>query len=467
MLTKDILLVRILSSDTTIHRKTVVEWGAFSKSGEFDGHVYTTQLDEIKQQWCQLHEANEKEISPNRVILLLPGNLAVHSFHTLNGGQKKHIHSALPYMIEDSLAEDVEQMHLVSHVYKKTDKVSLVAISHTVIQAILSVCEEVAFAPDSIYSECQLVRSQEDTAVLIADKLKVFMAIPSQASFTLDYEAVPFALSQRGGNCQNNAVGLEEVGAEEDKVSQRISHALLKYSLDFLSNTSNEKINTLKQWLNAQGWLYEEQVFESSIFELLAREYFEHHKKTDLINLRQGSYRCPKRASRIMAKWRPVLMLAICWLVIEVSIMAGQGIYFGDRANKLWGASANLYLNVFPQDQQVKSAKARNQQSFNLQRWLENRLKKTGKTNSRDNVFLILLHQLSMVTSQQGMAVTITPQAMAFNNEFSRLSFEFLAPHLESVNKLVSELREKGLQTHLDNTNQSKTGVIAKITIAR
>ena len=462
MLTNDILLVRLLSAGTEINKKAVVQWGVFSRNSELSGDVHIARLDELKEQWCSLYGSGEadKAKAPEKVILFLPGHLTINRLQRLNSGQKKHINSALPYIIEESLAEDIESIHIASHLHRKTDSVSLVAIPHKVIQLILSLFDEVAFAPDHIYSECQFVASSPETASLVLDSTHVIMATPVRASLALDYEAVPYALSQR-------AEGFEEQTVElDDKTGERISQVLLMSPSGVL-NSPNEKAERLKGWLNAQGWLCKEEVLGGSVFEFLAEHYFQYRSPAELIDLRQGVYRCARRANRRLARWRPVMALVICWVVFELSIMIGQGFYFGRQADELWDQNADLYLTMFPQDRQVRDAKARNQRTFNLQTWLENRLRHSGKTIDRDNAFLALLHQLSAVTAEQGAAAAIIPQGMDFNSEVGHLIFEFSASSLDVVHQLESDLKAKGLQTRLDSANQGKTGVIAKMTVAR
>ncbi|MDP0563041.1 MAG: type II secretion system protein GspL [Candidatus Endonucleobacter sp. (ex Gigantidas childressi)] len=465
---KDILLVRILPDTASLNLECKIQWGIFSEACELSGKVHLSELGQLKNEWCALKKevdtdttviANEKT-DPDKIILLLPGDFTVNRQLVLTKGQKKHIETTLPYLIEEDLAVDVESIHFANVLHRKKDTASLVAISHESIQAILTIFEEVGFSPDRIYSECQLVSSVPGTISLLLDSSTVMMASPGHATQALEYETTPFALIQR------TAI-LEEEKNTEGGVEQ-ISQVILLSPKEPLTS-SVEKNNVLKSELSSQGWFVQEETLEKdSVFEFLAEAYFQLSRIDQLADLRHGPYKSLRRTSRMMKRWRPLAIVTACWLVIGLSVIIGQGIYFNNEATQLWDQNAALYLKGFPQDRQVRDAKARNQRSFNIQKWLEKRLSSSKETEKAGGKPLLpLLQGVSAVVASQSKEAKIVPQGIEFSNDSGNLIFEFQAGSLEVVNKLMADLKEKGLQTRLDTANQGKVGIIARMTITR
>ncbi len=388
---KNTLLIRIPPLVSTCDDETAVQWATFSGGGELLGDVHVSEIGQIKEQWFTLQDEEEEadrsgeRTIQDKLVLLLPGNLVISRRLELNSGQRKHIQSALPYLIEDDLAQDIESFHIAHYLHRKNSEVTLTAIPHASIQEILSVFERSGLSINNIYAECQLLSAAPETALLILDSAMVMMATPGSEALAIDYEAVPFALKQRATEIEEKAVLLQTEAAG------RVSRVKLAYASGAMPTPDN-KIDSVRQDLAQQGWMLEEEAFNGSIFEWFAQSYFEIRKSSRLVDLRQGSYRCPKKARRQIKQWRPLIALAACWLVLEIGLMIGKGIYFGQKADELWGQNAESYLSVFPQDRQVKDAKSRGLRTFDLQKWMQNRLKNMGQ-NPEGEPFLPLLQK--------------------------------------------------------------------------
>ncbi len=461
---KKILLIRMPPSTSGIDEGTVVQWGLFTGSGDLSGDVHVTRMENLKEEWYKLLQTDsgggEKvDHQPDKVVLLLPGNLVLHRYLDVSSAQQKHINSVLPYMIEEELAEDIESMHVASYLHRKENSASLFAVSHATMQSVLSCFGAHDIVLDNIYAECQFFHAEKNTASMLLDSSMVIMATPARAALTVDYEAIPFALEQRVSAFEQ---GETDFGDQEE---ERISQVQLIFS-EGIFPTPEDKISMIRNWLTENGWLVQEEKREGSVFEYFAASYFAERRATSLVDLRSGPYQCPRKASRKMRQWRPLIALVACWLIIEVGLMISQGLYFGHQADKLWQQNADNYLAAFPQDRQVKDARQRHQRTFDLQKWLENRLKHLGQSPTGEP-FLPLLLKVSSITAAQGEEAGIISQGMDFNNASGYLVFEFQASSLEVVNKLMAALQSEGLQTRLDSANQEKSGVLARMTVAR
>lgn len=466
---KKCLLVRIPLSVAEINRDTLLQWGIFINSGQPVGEMHVSPVRQLYSLWNEQY--NSKVISaddtafPDHVVLLLPARWTLNRDLTVNSGQKKHIRSALPFLIEEEVASDIESLHICHVLPQKDNEVSITAIAHEKIKKLLALFEEEHISPDDFYSESRVIETVPQTAVIMLDEQDVTVAMPGHAPIPLAYDAVPFVLTQRSEQLNTEDTPLM---VDEDNEDQRIASVKLLVP-EGLSEKAEMQREALVQWLTDKGWLFKEEHYGGNAFDFYADHFFKVKKtpSTPLINLRQGEYQCPRRASRRIKQWLPLIIIFFAGVVINLGLFVGKGLYFSGEASSLWHDNADYYLKLYPNDKQVKDAKSRDRISFDIQRWLEQRLKNSGKQlSSADHAFLPLLKTFSSVALAQG-AKTVEPKRMDFTTDTGRLLVEFQAPNLDVVNKMLAALKEQGLQTQLDTANQEKVGVTARVTVTR
>ena len=465
---KKCLLVRIPRSVADIDRETQVQWSIFLNNGEPAGDVHVSPVHQLYSQWCELYSpetvVGNDPVLPDHVVLLLPATWTINRDVVINSGQKKHIRTALPFLIEEDVAGDIESLHLCHTLPRKGDVASLTAIAHEKIKHLLTLFETENLYPDTIYAESRLVEAVPQTGVIVLDDAGVTLASPGHAPTPVGYEAIPYVLQQRAEQLDTASEPVVDEGLEDRRIA-----SIQLVTPEGLSEQAEIQRQTLVDWLTDQGWLFKEAAYSGSTFDFYTEHYFKAKKAhaTGLINLRQGAYQCPKRASRRIKQWRPLIIVFFAGLVINLGLIVGKGLYFGGEAGSLWHDNADHYLKLYPNDRQVKDAKARDRISFDIQSWLENRLKNSGKQlSSADKAFLPLLQTVSSVALAQGKN-TVEPKSMDFNSESGHLLVEFQAPNLEVVNKMLADLKASGLQTQLDTANQEKAGVMARVTVTR
>ena len=461
---RNILLIRIPPAVSDINSEVAVQWGQYSASGELNGGVHVSTIASLKSDWlAQQARADElDDVLPDQVILLISGGLALHRRLSISTGQRKHLSTALPFLIEEDLAQDIDSVHIASFLERKTDQVNVSAIPHVVMQELLALFDEQGLLLDRILVEGQFLEEEEGYTTLLLDQESIIMGSPDVASVCLDYDSVKFVLLGQQKSAPEESV-IETLVEKTDK--RHLSQIRLVYS-DGEFSSPFEQIEAIRGWLNDEGWLVDETVLEHSVFEYFSAHYFSARKAGILIDLRQGAYQCPRKTGRQIRRWKPAVAVAACWFVLELGLAAGQAILYQQKTRELWQETMNDYLAIFPNDQQAKNAKANQQATFNVQRVLENRLRSAGKKQTGEP-FLPLLQKVSLVSDALDGDSGFEPQSMDFNDSSGQLVLEFQAGSLEAVDQLLEALKNAGLTTKLDSANQGKTGVLARMTIGR
>ncbi len=131
---KKCLLVRIPLFVADVDRDTQVQWSIFLNNGEPAGDVHVSPVYQLYSQWrenyCAETIVENDPVLPDPVVLLLPATWTINRDVVINSGQKKHIRTALPFLIEEDVAGDIESLHLCHTLSQKGNVASLTAIAH-------------------------------------------------------------------------------------------------------------------------------------------------------------------------------------------------------------------------------------------------------------------------------------------------------------------------------------------------
>ncbi len=458
-----ILLIRIPPPLSTVGSDTVVQWGTFSMAGEPIGELHLTAIYQLREAWLSEHAAdnksNKQPDDPDEIVLLLGGTLCFYKHLTINSGQKKHLGTALPYLVEESLAQDIEAMHIVHGFPTKDLQVSVAAIPHASLQSLLALFEEIQLAPNRVLSEMQFLMPDAHCTTLLLDNDAAMVSMPSSEGVTLSYEALPLIFPEHADHEISDTLT-----APVDETAPQQPVQVKVYYPDNQLCIPAAQVEEISGLLHERGYPVETFPLAESIFALFAGRYFAFRKKNQLIDFRQGVYKCRRRSNRFARRWWPVGAVAACWLVLELGLCATKGFVYQQQAESLWDESIKSYLSVFPNDRQAQQAKARQQRSFNIKQIMENRLKNLN-TQSTETPFLPMLQALSGVVDSVDTKVGLEPRSLDFNEVSGLLVYEFSAKNLEAVNQFLDQLNASDLSGKLDNASQGKTGVIAKVTI--
>lgn len=441
---KTVLLIRI-PAISTVDGNTMVQWGKYTSAGLLIEELHLTAIDQINAALADDHPSEE-------IVLLVSGASCFYRRLTINSGQKKHLATALPYLVEEELAQDIETMHIVHGAPNADLQVSIAAIGHDLLQRLLALFEQHQLPLTRVVAETQFLPSQPTGTSLLLDHDEVILTSPGREGVTLNLQALPFLFSDQSINqATPDTLAAEPQANQPSRIRLIYSDSRLAFPTD--------KVEDVVNMLCERGWLVDKQPLPGAVFEFFAQGYFM-TKTYQLLDFRQGAYRCPRSTGRFIRRWWPLATAASCWLLLELGLMIAQGIVYQQRAETLWQDSITSYLSIFPNDRQAKQAQVRQQMSFNLKQVLENRFRSLEQPTAKTPA-LPMLQTLSEVASQT------RARSLEFNNSSGQLIYEFATDELADVNQFVEQLAAVGLQGKLDSANQGESGVIARVSIKR
>ena len=429
------LFIRVPPNQWQLTPDTCVQWGVFEdKKARWP--VQSSLLCELRRQLDETQPA-----SIEHTVVLLSGRIALYRQPTVNASQRKHLQSALPYLLEDDLAEDIAQLHFASVSPTGRQTLPMAVMRKDKMECLLDLLAQQSLSPDRILTETNLMPESRDDTLLWVEEDSVQLSRPNGAPVSLDTAAIPITLQS-------------VTDAEQNAVNKSLT-------LVYPETTDNNvNVAALQQTLEQTGWHVSSTCYQDSVLEHRVAHYYAIPEQ-QLANLRSGAYASPNkknfRGSRI--KW--LTTLAAVWFLLQNVLMLGEGWYFQRQANTLWQESAQRYLKVFPQDQQMLAAVASRPGSVDVKSRLSSRLQATPEAFSPR--FLPLLSQLS--AASEALPQQFQPRQIRFDHHTQQLQLTFDADSMETVENLLSTLKSRGLQGQLDSADQGETGVVARLTM--
>ena len=253
--------------------------------------------------------------------------------------QPRQILQAVPFIVEESLAQDVEDCHFAIGDRNSAGDVNVAIIDRELLQQRLNLLKELLIQPSTITCDVlQLNALQKNTGQAEQE---------NSCQVLLEADRALIRYSQNlGVAVPAHSLAMALTLVPQEKKSQLYIG---------MSDPDDEAFALTLAQINAELPAPAQiTALDYHPFEQLCR-----HFDTAAINLLQGQFRVEiKRASR-PGSWRSVGILAACVFAVHVLLMLGQGLYFGGKADRLEAEALALYTDVFPNDRNVRDLKRR------------------------------------------------------------------------------------------------------------
>ncbi len=243
--------------------------------------------------------------------------------------QMRQILQAVPYMVEENLATDIDQCHFSVGRRDDDGNIPVAIIESEKLSSCLTLLREAGIAPDIMTIDVLAVPYKDGCTVMV------------------DGDRVLFRNGQSLGFA--NRTALLGTVAQLLSDSDRADLSLMVHQSQL------EAINLIVSQLNAeQEDPVDVTTLEFGGFETLCREF-----NFDAINLLQGDFKVEAAKSNKNRSWRSVAILAVCAFVLHIAVLTGQGIYLGMQADKFENQARSLYAEIYPNDRNVRDIRRR------------------------------------------------------------------------------------------------------------
>ena len=347
---------------------------------------------------------------PARVVALVPVGDVLSASCEVPGRSAAQMRRAVPYAVEEFVAEDIDTMQVASADLVRNEPVHCLVAPRRDVEDWLAFLGEAGVQPGFLTADAMALTDDENVvSVLFEDDHALVRA--SQQMACVDLPNLPEAL---------------------DGIAGRTAAADQRTVLRLVNATASDLPD-----LDLGGFQVEEVPVDTSVLGFLAAEFNDR-----AVNLLQGDYAVRRRSTGAWSRWRPVAAAAGVWLAIGLAVVAAQGFWADHQASRFRDQAVELYRSIYGVDRVAGNPAAR------MRRLL-------GQATGTDQSFHGLIGRfgvgLADISGQFELrGVTYSPRR--------GLDADLLVVDDEVLERLGVSLRRQGLDMEVISTDSARAG---------
>ena len=352
------------------------------------------------------------------------------------GRQKRMIQQALPFAVEEQIAQDIDSVHLALG-SQSNNEWRVAVIDLETIERHLESFREWDYPIAGLYADAMLVPLDSNQwTILVASRHALihgldgsWYAVPVEA---LSVFVDSLVHSRESGD---TPPGIRVLATPEAREQHGMALAALDQNPDALirlEELQQPLMPWLTQGLNSAG--------------------------AGVINLCQGRFAPADSRRSPLRRWRPVAVVAALGLVLQLGLMVAEGRYYLTQAERLNEQAMGIYNNLFPGDSRVDAD--------NLKRVLTGKLR-AAEQGGGGGDFLTLLRFTGHQYQQLSNTGSLRFETIQFSSQRGQLRIELHGQSFSQLDAMRTGLSDLGLESSIGSVVNSDDGTRARLTITQ
>jgi len=399
------LYIRFLENE-----HAAIEWlvkdaeGKAANSGYLDS---AARLSELKETATGKH-----------IIAIIPGSECFSTWLDVPKKQARQLMRAIPFMMEEKLAQDIEQLHFATG-RRDEEKLEINAIAHHRLKAYLKKLESFGFKTQLVYC---------DTAIFPIRQARIYADIYGMMANLGDN------ICRFGKDEWQDLLPIFLLETKP-KTEVQVHLAEADFQEPIESLTDEEREITFSCELVRQGI--------DHIVDNLQPE----------LNLLQGQYDNKETWGTHLKKWKLPMALAAAWVVVAFSTSFVELWQLEQQKDDYEKQVVAAYKSAFPQGN-LRIKQARKQMQGKL-----NELKGSGDS---DQTFLLLLQQASLGFDGQ---LDVKPTYMVYNKSNQELRIDLDGKDIDTLTNYKNKISSGSMSANLSSMNARDDRYNARLTL--
>lgn len=407
-------------------------WVLQDASGDTQAHGTADTQEAIEQTLAQ--NALEKVM----LIGLIPGDETTFCLADIPAKQARFVQQALPYAVEEQVAQDIESVHLAigSH---SAEGYLVAAIDNQQMarwQTLFSGWHHVRL--EAIYPDAALLPTTDNGWTLCLDGDWVMM------------------LSQRGEWLRMQADNLGLFALTMATPSSEEVVAEIPVQLYGSEPELETRQPVISEFSASTDRLHVQQKpLECSVLDFLAGSF--HHHLCKPVNLCQGAFSLKSSGASPIKPWKPVIAVAAVWFAVQVALEIGMGFYYQQQAEDLQAQAMAVYREAFPGDRRTHAG--------NVRRVIDGQLRVAGSQGADLN-FITLMKYTGDQYSRLSDAGAVTFNSINYSRSRGELVVDVRADNYDRLSRLRNGLAKEGLQAQIGSVVNEASGARGRLTVS-
>ncbi len=357
---------------------------------------------------------------PADTVLLVPSEYCLSLRCTVPGRTLGQMRRALPYVVEEFIAGDIDAMHVAAGPLRRGAPVDVVLIERAVLQGWIEALAAHGVVPAFAAPDAAMLTGAANEVTLLFDGARVLVRSIDQVA-AIEAGALKLVLESVAAKAQADGLRIVAVNGRvpevmRAEVAQATAHRI--------------------EWIDTES--------DVTALAHLAAAY---PGTPPAINLLQGTLAPPTHGANGLMRWRAVAALLGVWLIVLLASETVRGIWAAHRARALTSDVEALYRSYFPQDQRVQDPYK--QMRVHL-----------GGSGDADSTFLALLGHLA-----SGLAANPAAQlrSITFSDGRAELGAEVAVGGFDALESLKAAWAKDGVAVDISSAEQQDQQVHARI----
>ncbi|MEJ2682071.1 MAG: type II secretion system protein GspL [Gammaproteobacteria bacterium] len=381
-----------------------------------------------------------------RVSCLIPAEWVTLTSTPMPSVQPKVLNKALPFALEEQLAEDVDDLHFSILGKPRPDNVEVAVINRGVLNDWLDALREVGFIPQEMVPDALcLPYGEPDHWGLVLKQDRTLLRTGRHSALAFTSTQIPVMLDavfDEIGAAQA-ALKLTLMNEKDEVVSGRVLDALASE----IESSEVEVPITLERRHITQPVL---QLFAQTLMNLQAER--------QVPNLLVGDFKQEVTRQKLNVRWKPLAAVLALWFVMQMSVYVVQGKVYEARLLEAEVKAVSAYMRFFPTERNVTAG--------TLRRRLEAKLR--GGEGGQSAGFLPALSAVGeqIFRVDGGKRQTIQLRRVTYEGQSGELKLEMSLSDFEVMSRLKAGIEQKGAEVEEDAANRSNDGrIMARIRV--
>jgi len=384
-----------------------------------------------------------------RVVVMVSGVEVVLTDVELPSMNRQKLLKAIPFALEEQLANDVEDNHFAVGERQKEDAVNVAIVERKIIEKWINGLKDAGIQPDVITTEIFGVPIEESVWTVLlksADrqsKSKAILRTNLQSGIALDIANVEPLMNSMLESMPENArpKRLKIVTCEGGTTEQA--------GLSATGSATSMQMAAIASQLEklAAKFSLEANVDHSqkSFLSYLADEYME----AKSINLLQGDYSRRERLEKQLRPWIPAAAIAGVWLLLQFGLMVFEHQQLSAKVLAIKSQAEDIYRETFPDAKNVPQPKEQMEQKL---------IELRAAANQTTDMLMLLARAGDVLSDTSSLLI----RTLRFKDETLDLDFEI--SDLASLDGLKDRLtRETDLVVDIQSASSKKGKVESRM----
>ncbi|MEZ5540067.1 MAG: type II secretion system protein GspL [Pseudomonadales bacterium] len=363
-----------------------------------------------------------------QITVVLPAELAaLHSVNLPSKNQRQAM-QALPFVVEEQLAVDIEEVHLAVGQRQSDASWPVVVIDNAVMAALSQCCESAGVRLSAVYIDAQLLPIKNGGLTLVLAKQRVLVRTEKSVAV---FDAVNAAEMIDFFLADTTPSAVNIYYSSEDESSALLAQ---KFATEFSA-------------------LEESSVEVKSDMKALAPQLFSWIDAAS-INLLQGKFFVKPLSGR-PPMWRWIAAAVVFFWLGQCVLQIASGWYFSRSASALEEKMDAQFRELFPSARRVGG----------VRKQIESQFMGLGDSNTSTfiEVFGVSVQALNAMPSHQGLEI----MELRYDDQQGQLEFELKAKSIEQLDQYKQALSKAGLSAKISSANEGENGVEGRMQISK